>query len=175
MKLKQMELSNRLVGYSMAVVGTLFLAISPNMLEATQAEEIDLTKQVEETYLTKKLQGIDLFLGEWSVNIERTLEEVKKSPKYNPEDAANMSEMLKKVISMMRIEVKDRELISSRGNRRTVLPYTLKSSGDDTVTLSVLASGKEVEIKLSLIDGKYMNLKSSATDDMDYYIWERSQ
>jgi hypothetical protein len=110
------------------------------------------------------------FVGLWGVDYERTMEEGKKSPKY---DAEKMPAMIKGMMTKMKIRLTDSEMIYVRGAREVKMPYTVTSSDARSVTAGVSQGSQEITLTFILIDGEYMNFKSSGSDDMAYYVWKR--
>ncbi len=117
------------------------------------------------------------FIGKWTVNYELTMEESKKSPKYQPGLDEVMGKIIKKMVEQMKLEITADEMIYSMGDNKQSAPYTITSTGDDGKSLTVTsqAGDKEVQVTFTLIDDKYMNFKSTGTDDMDYYIWQPAE
>ncbi len=115
------------------------------------------------------------FVGLWKVNFERTMEEAKKSPKYREEDAERMPAMIKRMMAKMKIEISDKDMSYIRGANKMTLPYTFTSSDTKSATVNVKQGPKEASMVFYLIDGEFMNFKSSASDDMHFYIWEKEE
>lgn len=115
---------------------------------------------------------IDAFSGTWSVDFDRTMEEAKKSPKY---DGERVPAMIKRMMAKMKIDMTDKEMTYIRGAKEMKMPFTVKSSDDQSVTVSVKQGDQEATIKFTLIDGAFMNFNSSGSDDMDYYIWKKAE
>ncbi|MCZ6875952.1 MAG: hypothetical protein O7G88_20885 [bacterium] len=114
------------------------------------------------------------FLGLWRVDFERTMEEAKKSPKYSAKDAERLPAMVKKMMGMMTIKLADGSMSYVRGSREMNLPYRVKAASGNSATVVCSRGDKTFDVRFTLIDGKYMNFKSAASDDMDYYIWKRT-
>ena len=53
-------------------------------------------------------------------------------------------------------------------------PCTITDVDKDNVTLQCESEGNVIELVVNIIDKNHMSFKSSATNDMDYYIWKRS-
>ncbi len=117
------------------------------------------------------------FIGNWTVSYELTMEESKKSPKYQPEIAEKMGMFIKNLVEQMKLEIAAEEMIYSLGDNERRVPYTVTSTGPGgkSLTATSQAGDKEVQIAFTLIDDKYMNFKSTGTDDMDYYIWQPAE
>ena len=112
------------------------------------------------------------FLGLWTVEYDRTLESAKQSPKYRPEDAEKMPDLIRKMMEMMKIEITETQMIYFRGDISQPAAYTVKAKTDDILTIILTVGDTQAEMTLTLIDNKYMNIKSTGTDDTDYYIWQ---
>lgn len=115
------------------------------------------------------------FIGLWRVDFERTMEEAKKSPKYSAKDAERLPTIIKKMMEMMAIKLADGSMSYARGSRETTLPYKVKTASGNSATVAFTHGDKTFDVRFTLIDGNYMNFKSTASDDMDYYIWKRSE
>lgn len=117
------------------------------------------------------------FIGKWTVSYELTMEESKKSPKYQPGLSESMGKTIKKMVERMKIEITAEEVIYSMNDNEQAAPYTITSTGTDGKSLIATsqAGDKEVQITFTLINDKYMNFKSTGTDDMDYYIWQPAE
>ena len=113
------------------------------------------------------------FTGMWEVDFDRTLEEGKKSPKYDETMATRMPDMIKRMMATMKVKLTDKEMIYLRGTKEVVIPYTVKSSDHTSVTVTIKQGPEEATAVFTLIDGNYMNFKSSASDDMHYYVWKK--
>jgi hypothetical protein len=115
------------------------------------------------------------FLGLWRVDFERTMEAAKKSPKYSAKDAERLPAMVKKMMGMMKIKLADGNMSYVRGAKEISIPYRVKTASRNSATVACSHGDKTFDVRFTLIDGNYMNFKSSASDDMHYYIWKRSE
>ena len=116
------------------------------------------------------------FIGKWTVDYDRTMEETKKSPKYKPEVDQLFGMLIKNMVEKMKLEITSATMIYSKDQQEQVVAYTITSTGADgkTLTATSPAGEEEVQITFTLVDGDYMNFKSTGSDDMDYYIWKRT-
>ncbi len=117
------------------------------------------------------------FIGKWTVNHGLTMEEAKKSPKYQPETAPLIGKLIKNMVERMKLKITAEEMIYSMNDNERPVPYTVTSTGTGgkSLTATSQAGDKEVQIIFTLIDDKYMNFKSTGTDDMNYYIWQPAE
>ncbi len=60
-------------------------------------------------------------------------------------------------------------------NREIALPYEVTSAEGDQLTLSVMQGDQDVQVVFRLIESDVMSFKSSASDDMDFYVWKRAE
>ena len=101
------------------------------------------------------------------------MEASKKSPKYNKKDAERMPAMIKRMMGMMKIKLSEKEMIYLRGTRQMKAPFTIKSADKKSVTVVIKQGEQQITVIFTLLDKKYMNFKSSGSDDMDYYVWKK--
>ena len=111
------------------------------------------------------------------MNYELTMEESRKSPKYRPEVAQLMGMVIKNMAERMKLEITADEMIYSKDDSKRPIPYTITSTdtAGKSLTATSQADDKEVQIIFTLIDDKYMNLKSTGPDGMNYYIWQPAE
>ena len=114
------------------------------------------------------------FVGLWEVDFDRTMEELKKSPKYKPEDIEKMPAMIKGMMARMKVKFSEKEFTFVQGGEEMSLPYTVKSETGASSVLAVKPEGKDETLTVTLIDGKFLNVKSSDSNDLDYYIWKHA-
>jgi hypothetical protein len=114
------------------------------------------------------------FHGTWEVDVDRTMLEVKKSPKYTPEDAERLPAVVKRMMATLRIRVTDKTITYLQGSEEMSVPFRVERSTETSAVLVLSQGGKDFTLTLSLREGKYMNVKSTASDDLDYYIWKRA-
>lgn len=114
-----------------------------------------------------------VFVGEWTINTAKTLEAGKKSPKYNPDDQAIVEKVVNRMAKVLKLKVTPQEMIYLQKGKEIKFPYTATQSTKTKMVAQASIQDKQVTITFTLIDGKWMNMKSTGTDDMDYYIWQR--
>ena len=119
--------------------------------------------------------SISSFVGLWNVHVAKTLEEGKKSPKYVESDAKKMAEFIKRQFAIMKLKLFETEMTYIRNGKERAFPFTVKETGPNTVTLLVKMGKNEATVVLSMREGTLLNFTSSLTDDMNFYIWEKSE
>ncbi len=118
---------------------------------------------------------IDNFVGKWSVHVEKTFREAKKhSPKFNPKTAEKDRKMLRQFAGAMQIELSKSSISYFRGKRSTVFPYKIISSTPSSFSAEVVTKDNFFTLSFTLRNGVFLNMKSSGSDDMNYYIWQKS-
>ena len=116
---------------------------------------------------------IDPFIGKWSVNVEKTFEEIQSSTKFNPENAETDKKILSSLAGLMRIELSNSSITYIRGKKSRVIPYKINSSTPSSFTAEVVINEKSFTLSFRLLDGEFLNMKSTGSDDMDFYIWQK--
>ncbi|MCP4347320.1 MAG: hypothetical protein GY795_17580 [Desulfobacterales bacterium] len=118
---------------------------------------------------------INCITGKWGVDYERTLEEVKKSPKYDPEQDEQFQRLIKEMMESMTLEIKESYIIYHLeiAQQTEEAAFEVVSSSKDSLIVAGEIEGNEFELTFRLIDNEFLNVVSSATDDMTYYIWKR--
>ncbi len=132
---------------------SIFLLVFPNPVVATELSK---------------------FLGTWSVNVERTMEEAKNGPEYNPETAEKDKEVLKRLANLFQLKLSESSIVIVRGKTIKDVPYTVKSVSQSSFDAEAIYQEKAVDLSFTLRDGKYLNLKSSDSKDFDIFIWEKA-
>lgn len=133
-------------------------AVLTYLLVVTQASALEASK----------------YTGTWELDFDRTMEEAKKSPKYKPSDAAEMPAMIKQMMQRMKLKLSDKEFAMVQGGKEMSTPYTVQSGTDTTAVLAVKIRDTEQTLTVTLLDGKFLKVKSSGTDDLDYLIWKKA-
>lgn len=114
-------------------------------------------------------------LGKWRVDVPATVEAGKQSPKFKPEDHDKMAAMIERMLGSMSLTLDEANVIFARGTKfMQSRAYTLKSDVDGVTTVTVLEGEKPVELAFTLEGDNRMRLKSSASTDMDFYVWTRA-
>ena len=117
---------------------------------------------------------LNKFLGTWSVNVERTMAEAKNSPEYNPETAKKDEEVLHRLANLFQLKLRESSIVIVRGKTIKDVPYTVKTVSQSSFDAEAIYQEKVVNLSFTLRDGKYLNLKSSDSNDFDIFIWEKT-
>lgn len=112
--------------------------------------------------------------GTWMIDIDRTNEYVRNSPKYNAEDAVNLPGDLQLLKGLLTIRITSNKIVTMRGDQQQEMIYEVASIKDDQVIGKAAFGGKEFTVTFNLMSNDRLNMESTATDDMDYIVWTRS-
>ncbi len=118
--------------------------------------------------------GVAPFIGLWQVDFDRTLARVQAHPEYKEENAERTVEVLTAIVSALQVRLTEDEMIYVQPNDEMKLPYTVESTTDDTAVIKVSRGQSEATLTFTRIDEDHMQLKSSATEDFDNYVWKRA-
>ena len=108
------------------------------------------------------------FIGQWAINVDKTFEEVKSSPKFKPEHADTDKKKLSNFAGAIRLELSDSSISYTRGKYSQVIPYNIISSTPSSFNAVVTEKGKSFTLSFRLHDGKFLNMKSTGSHDMDF-------
>jgi hypothetical protein len=110
--------------------------------------------------------------GTWVIDAEASEAQMKTSPKWKAEDAQYLPRIMERMALVRYLFEGDTITVSMRGKEQP-MPVTLKTSNEKKWIFEGQAGEQTVTLTVSLNDQGCMNIKSSATDDMDYYLWKR--
>ncbi|MGK7943282.1 MAG: hypothetical protein AB4058_02305 [Microcystaceae cyanobacterium] len=153
--------------------GIVFMGISSSIVSALDlsiTQEQETKSSLDIPHSVKNLSKIE---GLWLVDYDKTLEEAKKNPELSAEEIEQMPKIIKRLIETMRIEITENSLIYRRGNRETTILCSFKNMTEIKIIALCNNQNQEATLTFTLIENKYLNFKSSNSDDMDYYIWKR--
>jgi hypothetical protein len=122
-----------------------------------------------------RAERLDLFIGTWRIDYDATLKEARKSPKYRPEEDKLVRKILRRTADSMTLSVTDSELAFASGDKASVIAYEITSQKAGQAILAYKNSDSDATITLEIRGADMMNLRSSVTPDMDYYIWKRAK
>lgn len=114
------------------------------------------------------------FAGSWSVHPKLTMEYSKNSPKYNPSQDAQFEKTLLRMVNTMTVTLSEDKMIYRMGARSSTIPFEIKETTATSTVVSGDLENTNFTLIFTMIDGQYMNFKSSGSDDMDYYIWQKT-
>ncbi len=114
------------------------------------------------------------FIGQWGVDVPATLEEMEKSPKYNPDQAAQYAAHVKKMSGQLLLTVAESQINIDVDMRTQAFPCKLLKSTDQETQVSFDTKKQKGVITFTRIDKDRINFKSTASEDMSIYVWKRS-
>jgi hypothetical protein len=116
--------------------------------------------------------GLDIYLGKWKVDYEASLAAAKSQPEYDSEeDALVLPRVLRTIAEKTVLEIAPGALTFTMGEKGTPISYKVKSDRDGRVVLDCKSNGREFTLTLEPRSKGRMNMQSSASDSMDYYVW----
>ncbi|NOX98617.1 MAG: hypothetical protein GXP30_02630 [Verrucomicrobia bacterium] len=109
--------------------------------------------------------------GEWKINPDKSALEVIKAGKVAADKIDQIKQDISKRVERFTIVVDDQNL-NVKGKP---LPYVIVSESLDKVVAEADAGGQKVTLTFAIYDDESITIKSSATNDMDYYVWDKSR
>ena len=115
----------------------------------------------------------DSIKGTWKINHDESMELMKTSRKYDESEKDMLSRSIAKREPVMVLEVTRTSIELVVGKRSQMVRFTVDSATDSEVHTTAKVKDKEFALDFKLIKGKYLQMISSASDDMNYFAWER--
>ncbi len=123
--------------------------------------------------LNVQAQLHDDVVGVWQLDREETESNIRQSPKWD-EEIERVLPMILTKMEAINYNFTGAVLTVVQGERKQVFDYIVSSdAGANPVVLEMLVDGQTVNLEITFISDNQINIKSSETDDMDYYIWKR--
>lgn len=114
-----------------------------------------------------------LFEGLWAINVDKTMEHVKNSPNYDASEDEDFKQTLTSMMEKVKLKVQPDKVIYYMGKKQEMVSLGKKTASPSSVIAEVDSHGTKAELTFTMVDKKYLNLKSSGSNDMDYIIWEK--
>jgi hypothetical protein len=123
---------------------------------------------------TAKAEPVETkIIGKWKIDVDRSVEMMKTSPKVKPADYEKLPKMVQRRADMMQMEITESEMKMIMGTRSQAMGYKVDSTDADAQTVTISINEAEgVTVVCKIIDGTYLNQVSSGTDDMNFFVWE---
>lgn len=112
--------------------------------------------------------------GTWVLHAEATETYMKTSPKWKEEDKKYLPTIMKRM-SQVQYEFEGSAIIVSMRGKQQTVSVVLKKNNRKEYMFEGTIQGKAVTMTVSFVDDGIIRIRSSATDDMDYYLWKRGR
>jgi len=139
-------------------IGTLWIQFVFLMFVTTQAL----------AEMPKELKGF------WILEAQATERNILASPKLTPKDAKYLPTVLKRM-SQYVWEFNDGVITSSRGTKNKTLTVVLKENNKKEFVFEGQMDNQTIMMTVTFVNNALINIRSSATDDMYYYLWTRGK
>lgn len=110
--------------------------------------------------------------GSWIFDADATEAYMQTSPNWKAEDEKYLPTILKRM-SQAAYEFTDDAFIVSMRGKTQALNVTLTHSEKKIYIFEGTLADQNITLTASINDGGGLNVRSSATDDMEYYLWKR--
>ena len=112
--------------------------------------------------------------GSWILDASATEKHVTTSPQWTAEDAKYLPTIMKRM-SQFVFEFEEDAIVSSMRGKQQSLPVVLKENSGKTYVFEGTIRDERVTVTVSFVDDRTINIRSSATADMDYFLWKRGR
>jgi len=110
--------------------------------------------------------------GSWVLDSEASEKFVKTSPKWDAEGAKFLPTILKRM-AMVQYTFEEGSISVSMRGKAQKIPASLVKSEGQVHTFEAKAGDKTFTITATINEKGQLNMRSSSTDDGDYYLWKR--
>lgn len=112
--------------------------------------------------------------GTWILDAQATEHYIMTSPKWKPETAKYLPTIMERM-SYYVFEFDEGVIIASRRAKKETLPVALKENDKKKYVFKGEIRNQTITMTVTFVNDTTINIRSSATDDMDYYLWKRGR
>jgi len=112
--------------------------------------------------------------GTWILDAEATEKYVQTSPKWKDEDAKRLP-MIMKRMSQVLYELKDGAMIATMWGRSQTVAVTLNKRDGKSYVFDAKVRDQTMTMTVTFVSDATITIRSSTTDDMDYFLWKRGK
>lgn len=112
--------------------------------------------------------------GTWIVDATATEANMKTSPKWKAEGSKYLPTIMKRMSQVMYAFDDDTITVTMRGKKQP-LKVALKHSEKKRYLFEGNVGGRVITLTVTITGEGNLNIRSSATDDMDYYLWKHGR
>lgn len=112
--------------------------------------------------------------GFWILETKATERNILTSQKMKQEDAKYLPIILKRM-SQYVWEFNDGVITTSRGKKNKTLIVALKENNKKKFVFEGQMDNQTITMTVTFVNDALINIRSSATDDMNYYLWTRGK
>ena len=110
--------------------------------------------------------------GSWILDAAKTEANIKASPKWKPGDEKMLPTIFKHMAQVL-YSFNDEQVAASRRGKEMSIPIEKVESDADKHVISCQVQDKPMTITVTFVDKDTINIRSSMTNDMDYFLWKR--
>lgn len=110
--------------------------------------------------------------GTWILDVKATEHNMKDSPEMKPEDEKYIPTILKRM-SQYQWKFEEGVIESSRGSKKQELSVTLQESDKNNAVFKGKLNNQTIIMTVVFVSDRVINIRSSATDDLNHYLWTR--
>ncbi len=117
--------------------------------------------------------AIDPFVGTWRINVERSYAlglADENLPEQNPNALRQHVELRARICELT---VSDSLIAFSRGRFTVEMSYEIREQEENSITVDVVSETSSATWQITLEEGRYLRLLSTATRFDDFYVYER--
>ena len=112
--------------------------------------------------------------GTWVIDLVPSIQYMQTSPRWTDQTATHLPPILQRMSQVM-YEFTDDSMVMSIGGKKKILPVSLKSTQANVIIFESAVGGQLHTLTVSNTNGTNVNFKSSASNDLDFYLWKRGR
>jgi hypothetical protein len=112
--------------------------------------------------------------GTWVIDSEGTTEFMKTSPKYDEKAAKYLPKIITRM-SKVTYTFENDQIVAKMGDKEKALDVTHLKSEGNTHTFESTIGDKTMTITATINDKGQLNIKNSASNDGDYFLWKKGE
>ncbi|MEW5733644.1 MAG: hypothetical protein AB1921_02255 [Thermodesulfobacteriota bacterium] len=117
-------------------------------------------------------------LGKWTVDVDRTIETLKKTPRYlalTEEQKKQVPEIVSKITSQAVMEITTDSIITSLRDQKAVTQFTVAKTEDNAVELeSKGKDGKTYHITVNFLTPDVIQFSCPEAPELSNNVWKRT-
>lgn len=130
----------------------------------------------------------DIFIGIWYVDVDKTVQEIKKDPRNKNDGSNRIKKGIKLMAGMTTFKVTDKSISfvmdivkmfpnakKSNSPKSPVYPYDVIHSDNSSMSIKYSKGTTAVQMTLSLIDDKHIRAVSLGSPEYNNIVWQKNR
>ena len=116
----------------------------------------------------------EVLKGTWVIDLVPSIQYMQTSPKWTDQTATHLPPILQRMSQVM-CEFTDDSMVMSIRGKKKILPVSLKSTQANVIIFERAVGDQPTTLTVTLMNGTNINIRSSISNDLDFYLWKRGR